>query len=228
MEMHMQSISNGSGVYQILCVPTGKVYVGSASNLRIRWREHRWTLNRGTHHSQYLQRAWNKYGETEFVFSVLELVPPELLLEAEQQWINATHCYERDCGFNICPTAGSVLGIKRSDATRQRMSEYTTIINLTKFCREHNLGSAHMWAVYKGIRVSHKGWTHINHLHRLQTIKYEGFISPEGDSAPPIENMKQFCQDNDLIPNHMYLVYHGKRRHHKGWTCVRTKDSLDE
>jgi excinuclease UvrABC nuclease subunit len=53
----MHSVPNASGVYQILCVPTGKVYVGSASNLRIRWREHRWALNRGTHHSEYLQRA---------------------------------------------------------------------------------------------------------------------------------------------------------------------------
>jgi group I intron endonuclease len=65
----MYSIPTESGVYQILCVPTGKAYVGSAVNLAKRWQEHRWMLRRGQHHSQYLQRAWDKYGETAFAFS---------------------------------------------------------------------------------------------------------------------------------------------------------------
>ena len=63
-----------SGVYQILCIPTAKIYVGSSLNISERWWEHRWDLRRGTHHSRYLQRAWDKYGEEAFVFSILEYV----------------------------------------------------------------------------------------------------------------------------------------------------------
>src|SRR4051794_5191752 len=96
VEAHMHSIRGASGVYQILCVPTGKVYIASSVDLYDRWQEHRWALHRGIHHSQYLQRAWNKYGETVFAFSVLELVSTELLLEAEQRWIDKTCCCERE------------------------------------------------------------------------------------------------------------------------------------
>jgi group I intron endonuclease len=76
-----------SGVYQIVCKPNGKIYVGSAINLRWRWHSHRRDLGNGVHVNPHLQFAWNLYGETNFEFSVLEYVDEQRLLTTEQLWI---------------------------------------------------------------------------------------------------------------------------------------------
>src|SRR5215216_6770850 len=77
-----------SGIYQIRCIPTGKIYVGSAVNLRKRQRDHINSLRRGNHENTYLQRAWNKYGEANFDFTILEFVDASDLLYTEQVWID--------------------------------------------------------------------------------------------------------------------------------------------
>src|SRR5689334_10397216 len=56
-------IPSVSGIYQIRCVRTGKIYVGSAVNLRARWDFHRRALAINQHHNPHLQAAWNLYGE---------------------------------------------------------------------------------------------------------------------------------------------------------------------
>lgn len=61
-----------SGIYQIRCNPTGKVYIGSSCRIEKRWREHELHLIAGTHVNPHLQSAWNKHGKDQFEFSVLE------------------------------------------------------------------------------------------------------------------------------------------------------------
>jgi group I intron endonuclease len=60
------------GIYQIVCIPTGKVYVGSSVNIHSRWTCHRRELRRDKSPCWRLQRAWTKYGEDAFHFSILE------------------------------------------------------------------------------------------------------------------------------------------------------------
>jgi Straboviridae intron-associated endonuclease 1 len=100
-------LPHASGVYQIRCIPTGKIYVGSAVNLRKRWEQHYRSLRKGEHRNHYLQHAWDKYGEEQFVFEILELVDVSHLLEAEQEWIDSTACVDKSVGFNIRDTAES-------------------------------------------------------------------------------------------------------------------------
>jgi group I intron endonuclease len=40
-------LPRASGIYQIRCIPTGKIYVGSAVNLRKRWDQHHRSLRKG-------------------------------------------------------------------------------------------------------------------------------------------------------------------------------------
>jgi len=58
-----QKIPTVSGVYQIRCKSNGKIYIGSAVNLRQRWDGHRRALRKQRHHNVHLQAAWNRYGE---------------------------------------------------------------------------------------------------------------------------------------------------------------------
>lgn len=113
-----------SGIYVIRNTATGKVYVGSAVSFAKRWREHSWDLGRKTHGNQLLQRAWDKYGANGFVFEILERVEdlPQLVVR-ESHWIQELEAACRDKGYNLCPTAGSMLGFKFSLESRQKMSD---------------------------------------------------------------------------------------------------------
>ena len=78
-----------SGIYKITNAVTGDFYIGSSNNVKRRWAEHkkpsRWNDN--PNNPMYLNMR--KYGKDKFVFEVLEVVEPEELKEAEQQFIEA-------------------------------------------------------------------------------------------------------------------------------------------
>lgn len=54
----MPKASDFSAIYGIRHIASGRIYVGSAVRTNARWRHHRSQLQRGTHHSRYLQAAW--------------------------------------------------------------------------------------------------------------------------------------------------------------------------
>lgn len=101
-----------SAIYQIRNVINGRIYVGSAINLRKRLIAHRSLLDRGKHHSKVLQRSWHKHGANAFSFEVIEYVTPARLIEREQYWIDFVDATNPKTGFNIAPKAGSSLGRK--------------------------------------------------------------------------------------------------------------------
>ncbi|MBA2647712.1 MAG: GIY-YIG nuclease family protein [Pyrinomonadaceae bacterium] len=220
-----------SGIHQILCIPTGKIYIGSAVDLRARWGTHRWSLRRGTHHNFHLQHAWDKHGETNFEFSVLELVGTSDLLRTEQAWIDRTGCAARESGFNISNVAGSPGGIHAQEwkGFINPGGNEATIINLQKFCREHGLDfpSMHRLAMGKSKLKSYKGWTHRNSVRQREYIKtYDGFITPGGRPAGSITNLAAFCREHELDKTHMVAVAHGRICSHRGWTYATGKRKL--
>lgn len=102
-----------SGVYCIFNQINKKMYIGSATNFKSRKYTHFKSLKDGTHHSTYLQNAYNKYGKSNFVFVILEFVDKDNLLVHEQMWINKFNFTDL---YNLCPVAGSRLGHKIADA----------------------------------------------------------------------------------------------------------------
>jgi group I intron endonuclease len=112
-----------SGIYLIFCRASKKKYIGSAVDIPKRFRRHTYDLITNKHHNPYLQRAWNKYQQNNFKFSIIEYCCPDKLLEREQFWLDILKTYDETKGFNIHKSANSPLGLKRSDEARKRMSE---------------------------------------------------------------------------------------------------------
>lgn len=105
------AILSQSGIYAITNKVNGKKYIGSAIHFHKRWIRHKSALKSGLHHSEKLQRAWNKYGSDAFELSILEIIDnKESMLSREQYWMDLTKCSE--VGYNILCTAGSMLGKK--------------------------------------------------------------------------------------------------------------------
>lgn len=118
----MTSIPETSGIYRITCTPTGKFYIGSAINLRERWREHRKNLRGNRHVNKHLQNAWNKHCEDAFTFEVLELVLAPFLTAREQYWFDKLKPFGKR-GFNVAIVAGSSYGITHSPETREKIRQ---------------------------------------------------------------------------------------------------------
>lgn len=112
-----------SGVYRICNIVTGKVYIGSGISIRVRRDDHFRKLIAGKHGNRYLQRAWNKYGDRSFTFETIERCTVELLLTREQYWMDYHRSYDPAFGYNLSPTAGSVLGIKHSEEFKRARSK---------------------------------------------------------------------------------------------------------
>ena len=110
---------NKGGIYKIQSISKPeRYYIGSAVDIKRRWRDHIKALRKNSHGSTKLQRHFNKYGEIDLQFIVLSPCEPGELLNREQYYIDTTKPY-----FNICKIAGSALGVKRSDETRLRQSK---------------------------------------------------------------------------------------------------------
>ncbi|OME49013.1 hypothetical protein BSK59_24860 [Paenibacillus odorifer] len=91
------------GIYQILNRINNKVYIGSSINIKQRKSQHYHLLRTNNHPSNYLQKSWNKYGEHNFTFDILEeIFNEEELIKREQYWIDYKQSTNRTFGFNLC------------------------------------------------------------------------------------------------------------------------------
>lgn len=116
-----------SGIYAIINLINKKNYVGSAVSFSKRWGTHINQLRNNKHHNKYLQRAWNKYGEDNFEFSIIEIVEDtSMLLEKEQYWIDRLRVCDNEFGYNSLAIAGSPHGYKHSKETKIKMSQSQT------------------------------------------------------------------------------------------------------
>lgn len=116
------AVKKESGVYRILCIENGNMYIGSSSDLYTREKSHFSQLRRGAHHCEHLQRAFNKYGSDKFRWEILEYCPVDstekYLCEKEQTHIDK---YWND-GIVYNPNRrAETAGRKASDETREKL-----------------------------------------------------------------------------------------------------------
>lgn len=116
-----------SGIYKIINILNGKVYIGSALHLNNRKCRHFSDLEIGRHHNIYLQRSYNKYSKDKFKFEIIEYVEDkEKLIEREQYYIDQYRNKDGAIDYNRCYNTRSLaetnLGIKLSNKTKNKIS----------------------------------------------------------------------------------------------------------
>lgn len=110
-----------SGIYCILNLVNSKYYIGSAIDVKQRKRRHFSDLKLNRHPNQHLQNAFNKYGESNFSFFVLEYCSKSELLSIEQYYIDLMDACNK--GYNIRSKAESNLGLIHSEESKRKQSE---------------------------------------------------------------------------------------------------------
>lgn len=229
-----------SGIYCILQLSTGRHYIGSASCFRKRKHRHLHDLRNGKHNNAKLQRAWNKYGEADFRFDVLERCDKSALIEREQFYLDSTRPF-----FNILRKAGSAAGYKHTDEARakNRERQLAYLASLTDEERaryyatrgESKKGGKHTDEHRQKIASAMKG----RETTEAQKAAFEAAkkrpeavakriaaraciwyvaTAPDG-TEHEFQNMCEFARRHGLQQGHMVAVARGKRNQHKGWTC---------
>jgi len=169
-----------SGIYKIQSlIKPERCYVGSAVDIKKRWNGHLHDLRNYKHHSIKLQNHYNKYGEKDLIFSILELHDSVNLLIREQYFIDTCNPF-----FNILPTAGNHLGAKRSIESCKKISE------AKKGNKNYMFGRTQSKEMRDKVSLSLKGNKHaLGHNHSEET-KRKISIASTGRSHIVIEITK--------------------------------------
>ena len=119
-----KSIGSLSGIYCIENLTNNKKNVGKATNLRNRLLYHKSRLRRNKDQSCYLQNAWNKTGEDNFSFYILEYCDNDILNEREKYWIDYLKTfYKEGFGYNLTKGGEGLNGFSHSEATKNKISK---------------------------------------------------------------------------------------------------------
>jgi len=178
-----------SGIYKIINKINGKYYVGSSNDIlskRGRWKEHKYELNYKRHPNDHLQKSWNKYGEKNFEFVILERNLFGEQLRIREQWYLDIAKKEKNKTYNMSFISGR---IDMTPETRAKISKYfknyfvgskhpmfdskiytfknkvTNEIfrgNRYDFIKKFNLRKEHVCNVLKRKRKYHKDWSLLN------------------------------------------------------------------
>ena len=108
---------NIKGIYIIENTINNKIYIGQTSvSFKNRLSNHVSELKRNKHCNNHLQRAWNKYGEDNFLFDILEECSKKLLNRREVYWISYYESNNSDYGYNKTPGGE---GYKRKPSSKE-------------------------------------------------------------------------------------------------------------
>lgn len=160
-----------SGVYYLENSITCQKYIGSSLHIQTRFSNHKSLLKMHKHHNLYLQHSWNKYGEINFIFRILELIDETNLECAERYWIEFYKSYDRKYGFNFIRKAER--GSKTFEirlGQRERMLGNTLAKGVSarpemrELRRKMKLGSVQSKEIREKIRIANTG-----HVHSLET-----------------------------------------------------------
>lgn len=186
----LKKFKNISGIYKITCTANNKIYIGSARDISNRIARHRTDLKNSKHHNILLQRAYHKYGSEKFIFEVLEVLQNlEELINREQHYLDNLKAYDTRFGFNLAKEAGSCLGVRVSEETKQKISKAL-------------LGKKHSEETKCKISESHLGKTiseeHLDKMQqgRIEYIKENGHpMLGQGKSQETVTKWRESFKD---------------------------------
>ena len=215
-----------TGIYKIVCEANQSFYIGSATNLKGRWRTHLSSLKYERHFNVRLQRCYNKYGKNSFSFEVLEKCLIEQLQEREQHWIdlhfNDSLCLNLNPNARTSHNAGGTLPEEtKKKITASLLKRYKDPLYRKKVADSHRGKKMpprdSEWSRKQSLAqtgMKHPNWNPQSSI-ELQQIPYS-FISPEGQLFEG-KNIKQFARDHNLNYDCMNKLMRGQRQSHKGW-----------
>lgn len=178
-----------SGIYSIMNIYNGKIYIGSSKDLYNRLYEHLHLLLRNSAHNKHLQSAWNKYGQECFIYNILELCSEESRFEREQFYMDFM-----SPEYNKTPQVIANFGQTVSQESRDKISKtlkekyksgeiktykqehawipiYIYNINTLKLVAECKCKADALRLLYNNSGVNYKEWSLIRNTYTMSETK---------------------------------------------------------
>lgn len=142
------------GIYCIENLLNNKKYIGSSRNIMQRLRQHKHQLKSNTHYNKHLSSSFKKYGETNFIFYIIERVEDiNILIEREIYYVNLHNCLNPIYGYNKAKHIFNTSGYKWSEESRLKFSLKCRGRKVSDLTRQ-KLRLANLTRIYK------KGYKH--------------------------------------------------------------------
>ena len=227
---------NTSGIYKIVNKVDGKYYIGSSTNIRRRWWDHKYALRHNKHDNPYLQYAWNKYGETNFQFLLVEKTIVDNHLIIEQKYLDMCQC-DRNVSYNIAENAiAPMLGKHHTQETINKIISANKGKKRTCECKLRMSSSAKnrlpmSTETRQKISLAFRG-KHLSQEHRMK-ISRSGSGSKNARYNSTIYKFHNIENNNEFVGTYydFYTKYnlkrsglgnliHGKINMYKTWILV--------
>lgn len=165
-----------SCIYRIINLINNKSYIGlSRKGLNERKRRHITELRGKRHHNQYLQNAFDKYGEENFIFEILEFVESDFIGEREKFYIEKYKTNLKENGYNL-NSGGDEIKFNVDDSTKEKL-------------RKKNIGKILSEDHKRKIGESNKG-NIISNEHKKRVSEYMKKLHASGKNKHVLKNLK--------------------------------------
>lgn len=223
-----------AGIYCFINKTTGKRYIGQSVYMMDRKGHHLMDLRKNEHDNDYFQKAFNKYGEEDFVFEILEVIDKledgtndkVKLTEREQYWMDFYKAHDREYGYNINPSASinPMQGRNHTEEAKQKIREAATGRSPSQETRDKIAETIRDVAKPK-INMEFKEAKHT--AKKTGVMPYEYHVkTPEGIEYV-FTNLLEFCNLNNLSQSHLRSMIN-KGTFYKGWTGYKIDISQAE
>lgn len=125
-------------IYKIINTQNNKYYVGSCVDAEARKKRHFTDLRAKRHHCIHLQRAFDRYGESCFVFEIVQRCSKKQRQKLEQEYLNEL---DNSTMYNVSSSASGGDLIKNHPNRAEIIKKTTAILveyNKTEESRERN------------------------------------------------------------------------------------------
>lgn len=239
---------NKAGIYKIINKINGNFYIGSAVNFSKRFFQHKSNLKKCKHHNTHLQRAYDKYGSSNFEFELFEIVHDvKIILQIEQQYLQKyygqSNCYnmndnvrpevllrkineQKQIEFELLGPDDKLYKFKGFESAAlaldlQGVKIQSVAIALSKLVKEISKSKS-----YKGWRLPvNKDFNYENYrkevlVKRKSAAKLHNIklLSPQGKVYGPIFNLAKFCSEHNVDQSILSNIIAKRTQYSNGWS----------
>lgn len=173
-------------VYAFIHKTSGRRYVGSTNNFKLRWMNHRARLRGNKHWIRELQEDWDA-DPSQFDFIELERCQVDKLKDREQYWLDLYKANGQPL-YNVLPNTKDWTGAKHSIETREKISKIQIGHKMPEWLKE-KIAASNRGPQSEERKAYKRGTTNPNAKLTIEQLSNVRYLLASGFPVRDIANM---------------------------------------